>query len=400
MFEFHYTIQLEPRKAIEEIKKKISGFKPNLAIFFLAGNLCKNPELFKLDCNTISVPVEGIITPKGVWSGGALVLATDSEVSVRILGGKASEVREKLQKVKKEEFNFLIYPLIFIKSNLTVIKTLLKLRRDLNRASKAFEDIIYPMNTILRPFRDLGKKAVAMNIFPLKIGIGIPKIAFNGRNIDRKVLCISFKEDIKCDFSETFPERGKSFEETKEILSQELLNAKKVSVFKKGLAIKEIDGMSVKDFLRMQKVFMRKDLENDIVRDRFFGATPYVMCFISKETFGSSFLGLMDYDLRFYPSLFELDKFFDEAIFAGEFVRGGVKSLIEKVREADFAIIDQNFMLMFEERVVEVFKNIGGHGVLTSFPSFTGNLRRNFMSEIERGICVNGTETMVFLNFK
>jgi hypothetical protein len=47
---------------------------------------------------------------------------------------------------------------------------------NIEEASEIFERVIYPMNTILRLFRNSEKIALAMNIFPLEIGIGIPKI--------------------------------------------------------------------------------------------------------------------------------------------------------------------------------------------------------------------------------
>lgn len=403
MFEFFYTQNQQPKKALEELRNKISklDFEPNLAIFFLTERLSNSYEIFKADCNSISVPVEGIITPEGVWSRGALVLLTDSDVKINLFEGNTTEVCKKLEKMKKGNFNLLIYPLIFVKSRLSMLKTVLRLQRaNVERASKIFEEIIYPMNSILRPFRSSETNALSMNIFPLKIGIGIPKIALNGKKIDRAIICISFKEKFDCKFADTFPERGKSAEETAEILMQELPNPKKVSIVKRGIAVKEIDGLSVKEFIRKHGIFMRIDLEKDFTNGNFFGATPYGFFPISKETYGSSALGLMDYDLKFYPSLFDLDLFFDEAIFAGEFVRGGMKRVMENIQDSDFALIDQNFMLMFEERIVEIAKKLKSYGVLICNPTYTGKLDKRFMSEIERGICVNGTETMVFLNFK
>lgn len=400
MFEFHYTPHQDTRKALEDLRKKID-FKPNLAIFFLAGNLCKSPEKFKLDCNSISIPVEGIITPKAVWSRGALLLITESDVKIKVFNENAEDVCKKIVRMEKGDFNLLIYPVMFIKSRLTGLRVLRKLKTsEPEKASKAYKEIIYPMDTILKPFRDEEKAAVAMNLFPLTLGIGYPKISFNGKKLGRGVLSISFKEKVDCIFGDTFPERGKSFEETAEILSQELVSAKKVSIVKKGIAIGEIDGMKVKEFLRKQRIVMRENLEKDIVNAKFVGATPYVLSLISKETYGSSILGLMDYDLNFYPSLFETDLFYDEAIFGGEFIKGGIERVSEESQESEFAILDQNFMLMFEERIVEIVDVIKGHGVFTSFPSYTGKLRKNFMSEIERNLCVNGTGTMVFLNFK
>jgi hypothetical protein len=256
------------------------------------------------------------------------------------------------------------------------------------------------MNTLLRPFRDSKKTALALNIFPLEIGIGIPKIFLNGKPIGRSILNVSFEEKLKCEFNDTYPERGKSFEETLEILSQELANAERVKITKKGLAIKEIDEKSIKNFLRERKISMRTDIEKDLTQQKFFGATPYGIWFVSKETYGSASLGILDYELKYYPSLFNTDIFYDEAVFAGEFIRGGIKRLLEVVKKSDFVIFDQNFMLMFEEEIVGIMREIGGHGIFTCSPSFTGKIERKLMSEIENDICVNSGHTIAFLNFK
>ena len=401
MFEVYYTQEMEPRRALEDIKKGM-GFEPSLAIFFVAGKMEK-PELLRLNCNSISVPVEGIITPNGVWSRGVLALVTDADASVRVFEGNAKDVVGMMERSGIGSFNLLIYPLIYIKSKLTFLRIFLSLSRtkSLDKASEIFGEIIYPMNTLLRPFRDSKKTALALNIFPLEIGIGIPKIFLNGKPIGRSILNVSFEEKLKCEFNDTYPERGKSFEETLEILSQELANAKRVKITKKGLAIKEIDGKPVKDFLRENKIFIREDLENDLIQQRFFGASPYGICFVSKETYGSAPLGVFDYELKFYPSLFDTDMFFDDALFAGEFIRGGVKRVLENVRETDFAIFDHHFMLMFEERVVEIIKEKEiSYGVFSSYPSFAGRLKRKLMSEVENSIYINSSLTMAFLNFK
>jgi hypothetical protein len=104
----------------------------------------------------------------------------------------------------------------------------------------------------------------------------------NGKSIGISILNVSFEEKLKCEFNDIYPERGKSFEERLEI------------------------------------------------QQRFFGASPYGICFVSKETYGSASLGVFDYELKFYPSLFDTDMFFDDALFAGEFIRGGVKRVLEK----------------------------------------------------------------------
>ncbi|WP_202320129.1 hypothetical protein [Archaeoglobus neptunius] len=403
MIEFAYTLKNDPRKAFEEIEQKMrsAGIEPTLAILFLTESLQKRYDKFKFNFDTVSVPVEGFITPDGVWTRGCLCMFTDIECSIGVFRGKASEVVEKLRSTRKGKFNMLIYPIFYVESMFSFISGALRLKltTDIDKASRIYEEIIYPMNTILRPFRDDGSKAVALNIFPLNIGIGKPQIAVNGRKLGRGIVNLSFNRDFKVRYTDFLPERGGSLEETKEILKQEFQYIDEVFVEKKGIAISSINGMKVKDFLRKYNIMMKENLERDIEKGRFFGATPYGILFISRQNFGSSYLGLMDYDVKFYPSLFDLDVFFSEAVFVGEVLKGGISRVINELESTSFVVLDQNIMLMFEDQIVKVVDKTQSFGVISSHPSYTGLLKKNCMSEVEDGIFTNATLSTLSLNF-
>lgn len=403
MIEFIYSLESDPKKAFEEIKAKVReiDFEPNLATFFLTEKLQKNSRTFKFDFTTLSIPVEGIITPGTIWMRGCLCMLADVKYNLNVLRGNASEVVEQLRSVEKGKLNLLAYPLFYIESKLSLIDKYLKLRltSDAMKASKIYENGIYPMNSLLRPFRDEGKTAVSFNLFPLKWSISKPQIYLNGEKVGRGVIHLAIDRKFDVKYTDFLPERGKSAEETKEILRQEFQFIKEVEVKKSGIAISEIDGKSVRDFLRGYRIRMREELEKDMEEERFFGASPYGLYFISKETFGSAGLGLFDYDLKMYPSLFDLDIFTDEGIFVGERISGGIERVKKELNfEADFIALDQNFILMFEEGLVKVLKDFNGFGVITSCPSKCGpDLMR--MSEIEKNIFVNTTFSTLMMKF-
>lgn len=72
MFRFLYSPYPRTKEAIQDIRRKLEEiyFKPNLAIFFLTGDLINNAEKFAglVDCNSVCMPVEGYITPESIWT--------------------------------------------------------------------------------------------------------------------------------------------------------------------------------------------------------------------------------------------------------------------------------------------------------------------------------------------
>lgn len=170
---------------------------------------------------------------------------------------------------------------------------------------------------------------------------------------------------------------------------------------KSRLAIGNIGELSIREYLRKHRIKMREDLEKDIEEEEFLGATPYGLLFFSRETGGVAGLGLMDYDLKFYPSLFDLTLFENRAIFFGEKLSGGISKIASELNKKrfDFILFDQYIMLMFEEKIVDLFKKRKKYGIITSCPSYTGNIERKIMTEIENKIAVNTFLSTVLINF-
>jgi hypothetical protein len=403
MIEFAYSLKNDPKKAFDEIRSKAENldFRPNLAIVYLTEHLQKDAKVFKFDFDTLCVPVEGFITPDGVWTRGCLCMFADIDYTLNVFRGNPDEVVEQLRSAEKGRFNLLVYPLFYVDSRYSFVGKYirLKLTSDLEKASRIYEDMIYPMNTMLRPFRDDCKEAVALNLFPIKFGIGKPQICLNGEKIGRGVVHLSFNHKFGANYTDFLPERGKDVEETKEILRKEFQFIEEAEVEKSRLAIGKINGLSVREYLRKHRVRMREDLEKDMEEDEFFGATPYGLLFFSKETGGVAGLGLMDYDLRFYPSLFDLTLFEDEAVFFGERLSEGLKKVnsILKKKKTDFILLDQNIILMFEEKIVPILKDLNVYGLITSYPSFTGNVVGRIMTEIENNIFTNTAFSTILL---
>ncbi|MBO8179234.1 MAG: hypothetical protein H0Z19_01940 [Archaeoglobus sp.] len=405
MIEFAYSLKNDARRAFDEIKSKAENldFKPNLAIVYLTESLQKDAKVFKFNFNTLCIPVEGFITPEGVWTRGCLCMFADIEYSLNVFKGNVNEVVEQLRNAEKGKFNLLVYPLFYVESRYAFLGKYLRLKitSDLEKASKIYENLIYPMNTMLRPFRDESKEAVSLNLFPIKFGIGKPQIYVNGERVGRGVVHLSFDREFVVDYTDFLPERQKDIEQTKEILKKEFQFVEEVKVKKSRLAIGNIGELSIREYLRKHRIKMREDLEKDIEEEEFLGATPYGLLFFSRETGGVAGLGLMDYDLKFYPSLFDLTLFENRAIFFGEKLSGGISKIASELNKKrfDFILFDQYIMLMFEEKIVDLFKKRKKYGIITSCPSYTGNIERKIMTEIENKIAVNTFLSTVLINF-
>jgi hypothetical protein len=149
-----------------------------------------------------------------------------------------------------------------------------------------------------------------------------------------------------------------------------------------------------------------------IEEEKLRTVTPYALAFISEETFGSSWLGLAPYPLSLYPSLFDLNSFYNEAVFVGEYFKGGIRAfegLFETKKyddSFDFFVIDANTIPMFGGRCFEIKIMADEYckdyfGVFSAFPSFRYNsLEKNYFSEIEKGLCFNATGTSVMVEIK
>ena len=420
-YEFIYTPYPDLKSALKDLEEKIKSidFEPNLGIFFLVGDLINHYRDFSklLNCNSICMPIEGFITPESIWMRGALLLLLDAKYDLYCFKGSTKKVCRGLSDLKKYDFYLLIYPVFYLSSRLHALNALIREKiyyrsyrkgnkLALEKASEFLEDnIVYPMNKVLRPIRDKGGTAIAFNLFPLKFSYGYP-IALNGKNINRGLIAICFKEKIKSDYEDTLPERGKSFDETVEILKNELRALKVVEIDKRGVALGHVDGLKAVDFvLRERKAEIERDVKEDLNSGRFMPATPYGLCFISEETFGVSLLGILDYPLGIYPCLYDLDKFSIYALFiAYETIKGGIKDLSKLFRgkDFDFFAIDQNYILMYRENIVKIRELIGdSYGIFTTHPSYTSqSLPCRLMTEVEKGICINVTRNISFMKFQ
>ncbi len=418
-------------ESVRDLERKLErvDFMPNLALIFLCsdpGSYGKYYSLIKKrwkDCNVVTMPAEGYVDRKSVWMRGVAMVLVDAEHDVAVFRGETSRVCMEISRSGRCDFSLLIYPAFNFSRRTDVISGLIRMKRYefgyaigeksvLSKASKYLEDrFVYPINRMLKASSTVSNASISLNIFPVEIKYGHPVISVNGSRVGRGVVRVSIRDGIRSAYSDTLPERGRSFEETVEILKNES-KAFEVMVEKGSLVLGNVNGMPAVEFARKVRGLVEKRRESKIDRDlltgKFFASSPYAIGFVSDITSGCSLLGILDYPMRLHPSIFDLDVFSDEALFIVEPYKGGwrrrLSRMVDDVGEANLLFIDQNFFLMYRDSVFEILSSpLPGNdflGVFTSYPSYaSSNLNRRFMTEVERGICLNLTSTVAAINF-
>jgi len=442
MIEYVYTLHTKFDEIVKDLDDKLKlDFEPDFYFLFLTRSTWKlYDKILKYlkmkfpDCKMSGCIVEGYVTKEGIWTRGLALLFFEKGVDVVWAKGKtAEETFTRLKRLMKNWSSAItIFPLFRFSSRLDIINfaitnnTLWRYRywraKDLRtkldvleRYSKILEEkYIFPANKALRVF-DGNKPVIGLNLLPLEVGFGTPLIFANYQVLGRTCTSVFFKGKTNAIFHDVFPERGKSYEETVEIMKNQLLNVKEVNVIKKGVAIGEVEEVSAVEFLKKERfiqTYNEKETVKMLEEEKLRTVSPYGLAFISKETFGSSWLGLAPYPLSLYPSLFDLDEFYDRALFIGEYFRGGIRAFeglfeMKKYDDSfDFFVIDANAIPMFGGRCLEI-KMIADRycknyfGVFSAIPSFRYNsLEKSYFSEIKKGLCFNATGTSVMVEIK
>ncbi len=429
------TSPLSGKNLIDDVKKKLEKPEVDANVVLLytskdsrkyAGSLMevlreKFPEAQMTGCS-----VEGYLTKDSVWTKGVAILLIDSDkVKIAHSAGRSTEkVFSRLNREIKAKKKIAMFPLVYVPNLPNVMKlfaydkvyynlkykrakTLEEKKEVLREFSKILESkTIYPANVALN---NLDGEVAGMNLMPLTGGYRSPTLYINFKECHRCCVCLGIEGKVRMYYHDVFPERGNSFEETLEILKEYFGRLEVVDTVSEDIAIGEVNGKTAVRFLK-ERTRMSEFTENDIKQRKLSKealpmVSPYILTFISQITHGCSVIGLQPYPINIYPSIFNLNNFYDSCVFTGEVFRGGISDfygLFDKPVEEDsfkFFALDYNTIPMFtkkvhllKERAKEKLRNF--LGVIVSNPSIKKKrLSRKYLTEIERGLCFNGTGT-------
>lgn len=446
--EIVHSPEIDIRKCYAEISDKLESlkFEPNVVMLFLTESTWMFWKAFNdllkkkfPNAQMLGIVVEGYVLSRTIHTRGVCILLMDYDGDVRVFyekGKGATKTAEKLgSKVGKGwDLIILAFPAVYFHGKIRLGLNFLSDRYYYKKFSDAdleekFEimekfsryldrnNVVYPINRTLRILaRKTGGETpiVGLNLLPLQAATSTPFILANYRLLSPGAAALCFKGRINAYYSDIFPERGRSFEETVEIIKGRLANVEDVKVTKKGLVIGEIDRMKPVDFL-LEKVRGYEQLSEEEFKKlldecKLQTFTPYGVGFVSRETHGFTALGLLPYPINFHPSIFELDYFYEDGIFFGEHYKGGVRQLVrvfERVKEDaefDFFVIDSQSIFSFGRGLFQIFDIVKAYstnyfGILSLSPSFYSVESTNLMSEIEKGIHYFATGSTVLMEF-
>jgi hypothetical protein len=436
------------KEAYKEIERKIEkvDFEPKFLFLFLTAGTWKKYKVFsKLfqerfpNAKMLGCIVEGFIVENDIWMRGLAALLVDFDGKVEVFWAKEKNATETIEKLGERvgrgwDTILLMFPAFYFPGKFELLRFFFNDKRYYRKFSRkdSFEErkrvledysrflesrFVFPINKTLKIMAEkTGRKTqiIGMNLVPLEASYNTPLIMANYKDIGRGAAAVCFKGKVNAIFHDIFPERGKSYEETFEIIKNYFSEVEQVEVTKGGVAIGEINGMKPTDFIKTRKYFgniTQEDVLKKIEEGKFQMASPYGLAFVSQKTHGSAVVGLADLPINVFPSLFNVNEFYDTAIFCGEFFRGGIKSSgkifdKKKLLGFDFFIIDQNTIMSFGgdiHKLIDVIKEKSNNpyfGVFSTPPStYSPNLSEKFFSEIDNKICVNVAGTSAILEF-
>jgi len=443
-----YSPSNDVKEAYRQIAKQLEqiDFEPNFLLLFLTEGTWKNykifTELFRMrfpDAKMLGCTVEGYLVKDEIWMRGLAALLGKFEGKVDVFWAKDKTASKTAQKLGEQigkgwDAILLMFPAFYFPGKFRLLKTFIADRRYyrefrnaekdskmriLKKASLYLEkqNLLYPINKVLSTLARLTDRStyiLGMNLMPLQASTNTPLIIAGYKDVRPGAAAICFKSKVDIDYEDVFPERGRNYSETHTILQNYFTYIEPAKTIKGGAVIGEIEGLKPVDFLKIKRSGFQTPSErefiNTIERRGIQMASPYLLAFISKETYGSSFQALGTHPINLHPALFDLDGFYDDAVFLGEVFKGGIEAfsrILSPSGDDEFIlyIIDQNTIMSYGGGVHNLFNKLynskNNFAVFSSFPSaFMPKTKRRYLTEISKGVCVSTSGTSALLKFK
>jgi len=272
-----------------------------------------------------------------------------------------------------------------------------------------------PVNKVLRI---LGKSEIpiaSINLVPLEVYVNTPLILYNFKAIRKNILVIAFN-NLELKFKDIFPERGDSYEETKEALKKFFAFRDEVRIIKEGVVIGEIESMKVEEYIE-KKLGLKSLTESEFIekveKGEFSAITPFGIAFVSKMTHGISVMGLSGTPLQIYPCMFDLENYYDSGFILGEVFTENPEKFVEfgdelKAEQLKILFVDSTTLLAYHGEVYKMYdfliKSCKGSwvSIFTPFPSakLVQSTGRKLISEIEPNIFYFGSGTSLLIKFR
>ncbi len=295
------------------------------------------------DIPQMGASVDGMIYPDDMRvDGAALVLCGDDDAKIRvdsIKGKGVIESAEKLAKRIKCENGVIVlhFPMIHIPSAIKVAQffangfyyskkskneDLVKQKEYVRKFSDYCEkeNIFYQSPSILNIFaKQTNYKVpiIGMNIMHTQVRFNSPNIFCNFEDIDGGIAALTIeKKNINAIYDDIFPQKGKTLEETNNILSNEFKIIKKFTAkFEKNILI-SLDGKppveAVNNLIYISDE-KAKELHEHLDKGDFKAQMPYGLLFLNKQTNGVFLLGIGTYfPFELFPFYLDISDYSEE----------------------------------------------------------------------------------------
>lgn len=303
------------------------------------------------DIPQIGASVDGMIYPDDMRTdGAALVLCEDNEARIRadgIKGKGAIESAEKLAKRIKCENGVVVlhFPMAhipgalkfaqslangFYYSNKSKIEDLEKKKEYVRKFSDYCdrENIFYQSPLILNLFaKQTNYKVpiIGINVLHTQLRFNSPDIFCNFQAISGGIAALIIeRKNINAIYDDIFPPKGKTLDETRQIVSKEFTIIKEFkAIFEKNVLI-SLDGkppmQAVKNLIYISEE-NEKELNEHLKNGDFKVQMPYNLLFLNKQTNGAFLLGIGSYfPFDLYPFYMDVSDYSEEVYLVYELI--------------------------------------------------------------------------------
>ncbi|MCZ7393878.1 MAG: FIST N-terminal domain-containing protein [Candidatus Methanoperedens sp.] len=435
---------------IVELAHERLDFKPDLILFYATlkynGKYQTMLDIFHEeygDIPQIGASVDGMIYPDDMrMDGAALVLCKDKDAKVRVDGVRekgAIESAEKLAKRVKCETGAVVlhFPLVHVPGALKSAEFYAKgyyyskmCKGTSQGKQKEYagkfadycnkENIFYLPPTVLSIFaKHTGYKVpiIGINVMHTQVRFDSPHIFCNFEDIDGGIAALTVeKNNINAVYDDIFPEKGSTFEETKDIVRKKFTILKEFKAsFEKSVLI-SLDGVPPMNAVKnLTAVSTKKedDLLTQMGKGDFQVQTPYMLIFFTKKPKGVVLVGAGSYyPFDLYPFFINVSDYYDDVFLGYEFIDFKSNDFISSLRhlrqngDFKFFCIDVGTISAFGEKIfsykdeVKKLAKENYFGIITEAPSVylpNGMKKRNYISEAEDNIFFTSAGTNVCL---
>lgn len=311
------------------------------------------------DIPQIGASVDGMIYPDDIRTdGAALVLCKDDDAKIRVDAIKCKGVIESAEKLAKRvtcENGVVVlhFPMIHIPSAIKFAqffahgiyyskkseKANLEKQKEYVRKFSDYcdrENIFYQSSMILNLFaKQTNYKVpiIGLNVMHSDVRFNSPNIFCNFEDFEGGIAALTLeKKNINAIYDDIFPQKGKTLEETRYIVSNEFKIIKEFKAkFEKNILI-SLDGKppveAVKNLIYISDE-KETELNKHLDKGDFKVQMPYGLLFFNKKTNGIFLLGIGSYfPFELFPFFMDISDYSEDVLLVYELLENKFDSFI------------------------------------------------------------------------